>query len=205
MLRGASAVMAAGLVVGATTACGSTPVAPTTVAPAEFKVLSDAADGYAIAVPNAWQEMPLNPDLEVFDPATNRIRIANPKLASAIVLARIIAGSGGQMMAVDPEGKVSVNLTTGPAESDDLQKVSAGIIAAQIKNGSTPPQAARTTIAGEPAVRLAFESTVATDDGDIRTSQIQHIFHHNKMTYILTAMNADEQLANTIATSLRLR
>lgn len=185
--------------------CGGDQPAPTTTAPPGFRVISDAKVGFAIAVPSSWQRIPLSTNLDEFDRNANRIRSQNPKLASAIVLARIIAGSSGRVMAVAPDGVASVNLTADKAAEKDLDVLSRKIIAAHLENGATDPVAARPTVDGNPAVRLTFQSPVETDAGRVVTDEIQYVLLRDGSAYILTVMNADAQAADAIAASLRLR
>lgn len=185
-------------------ACGGDPPAPTTVAPPNFTVVSDAKVGFAVAIPTPWQQIPLSTNLDTFDRDANRLRQQNPKLSSAIVIARELSGSGGSLMAVAADGQASVNLTSDKAEEADLDNVSRKIVEALLKNGAQDPVASRVTVADNPAVRLAFKSPIQTDTGSALADQVQFIVLQDEKVYILTVLNAPDA-ADVIAKSLRLR
>ena len=84
--------------------CGSDPKAPDTTAPAGFTVFKDDKAGFAVAIPADWQRVPLSEDLAEFNRTANRLRLENPNLSTAMVLARIVAQAGGKLFAVDREG-----------------------------------------------------------------------------------------------------
>lgn len=191
-------------VVMALSAC-SKATAPQTSAPAGYKVISDAENGYAIAVPSSWEQIRLTTDLDIFDRGANRLRLRNPKLASAVNLARVIAGSGGKMMAVDPEGITSANLTIDKAQDENLDAVLAKITAQLTKDGATELASERTTVAGSPGARLSFRFPVQNDEGPTPTDETQYMTLRDGKVYILTVMAAGPETASAIAASLRLR
>ena len=186
-------------------ACGGTPPAPKTTAPAGYTVVSDAENGFAVAVPADWQRIPMSTDLEVFDRNANRIRLANPKLASAIVLARVIAGSSGKMMAVDQEGVNSVNLTVADAQEETLDELAGKVLAKLRQDGATDLREERVPVAGGPGIKLRFTFPVEIDAGKVPTEEIQYYAIRDGKTYILTVMGAGEEVAESIARSLAIR
>ncbi|MGH9269353.1 MAG: hypothetical protein ACRD0D_14410 [Acidimicrobiales bacterium] len=188
---------------GALAACGSDPVAPATSAPPGFTVVSNAKSGFALAVPASWQQIPLTPDLEVFERDTNRLRLKNPKLSSAIELARSI--NGGEMMAVEPEGTASVNLSIGRATEKTIEEVANGVVAAHNRSGATGVETQSYPVAEGPAVRLTSRFPLATDAGTTPTDETQYLLLRNEKAYFLTVLGADRALADTIAGTLRLR
>ena len=198
------ATISLGLVVS-TAACGREPVAPQTSAPAGFTVVSDAETGFAIAVPSGWQRIPLTPDLEVFERNANRIRLQNPKLTSIIESARVIAGSGGKLLASDQEGAASVNLTVDKSKEETVDEVVAKVRTKLESDGASNLTSGPATVAGLPAVRLSFRFPVQTDAGDVQTDEIQYYLLKDGKAYILTVLGAGPDVAEAISATLRLR
>ena len=198
-----AAVLVAALL--ALAACSGPPPAPETTAPPGYTVVSDAENGFAVAVPSHWQRIPMTTDLEVFDRNVNRIRLDNPKLASAIVLARVIAGSSGKMMAVDPEGVTSVNLTVADAQEETLDELASKVTDKLREDGATDLTEERVPVAGRPGIKLTFTFPVEIDAGKVPTEEIQYYAIREGKTYILTVMGADPEVAENIAKSLAIR
>ncbi|MGH9189297.1 MAG: hypothetical protein ACRD0Q_04590 [Acidimicrobiales bacterium] len=188
---------------GALAGCGDDPVAPETSAPPGFTVVSKAKSGFALAVPADWELIPLTPDLEVFERDTNRLRLKNPKLTSAIELARSI--NGGEMMAVRPDGEASVNLSIGKATEKTIEEVTTGVVSAHNRSGATDVETQSYPVAEGPAVRLTSRFPLTTDEGTAPTDETQYLLLRNQKAYFLTVLGADRALADTIAGTLRLR
>ena len=103
-------------------ACGDDE-APETTAPQGFTVVRDADDGFAIAVPAVWTQVPMRVKAEEFDRTANRLPDKNPKLGSALVQARVVSGGRRSMLAIDPEGRASVNLAVDKDQEKNLAEI----------------------------------------------------------------------------------
>lgn len=185
--------------------CGSDPKAPDTTAPPGFEVVKNDGAGFAIAVPAGWQLIPLTDDLDEFNRASNAIRLENPRLANAIVLARIVSQRGGELFAVDPAGRQSVNLTVDDAEENTLDEILAEIRPALTEEGAIDLADERVNLAAGPALRLRYRLPIRTDEGEIVFDEVQYFLLKEGKAYILTVIGAEAGVAATIAETLRVR
>jgi len=197
---GAAVVLALSLA-----ACGDEE-APQTTAPDGFIVVRDADDGFAIAVPASWTQVPMGVEPEEFDRNANRLRGENPKLASALFQARVVSGGGGKVLAIDPEGRASMNLTVDKAEEKSLAEIVEKSSARLREFGATDLTATPVTLDGEPATKLTFRQPLETDDGTVVVNETQYYqLRDDKRAFILTVIDTDDALATLIADSLRIR
>lgn len=186
-------------------ACGDKE-APETSAPPGFTVVRDADDGFAIAVPQIWTQVPMGVRAEEFDRNANRLRADNPKLASALNQARVVSGGGGKMLAIDPEGRAGVNLTIDTAEEKNLAEIVQKSSAKLTEFGASAITETPVTLAGRPAAKLSFTLPIDTDDGKITVRETQYYqLRGDKKAFILTVIDTDDALATLIADSLRVR
>lgn len=182
------------------------PKAPTTVAPAGFTVVSDADDGFALAVPSDWTQIPITEDMGVFNADTNRLRLQNPRLASAIVQARELAQNGsGRAVVVRPDGLAKVNLTLDKTKEKTLAEIAEVSKAGLEEVGATDLVITNTTVASRPAARLAFHLAVKMDDGTFVQEEYLYIVQRGSQAFFLTVIGIDEPEADTIAATLRIR
>jgi len=186
-------------------ACGGDKAAPTTTAPQGFSVMSSAKAGFALAVPSDWTAIPLNNSPAVFDKDANRIRSGNPKLASILNQARVLGQSGGIFMAVTPDGAGNANLTADKPKEKTIQDIVTASVAGLKDLGATNVAQTPATLAGKPAVKVTFRLPVETDAGTVPTDEIQHYMLDGKKAYILTVAATPADVAEAIASSLRLR
>ena len=186
-------------------ACGDDPKAPAITAPDGFQVAANDKEGFALAVPADWTQIPLSVNPAEFDPEANRLRRENPKLASILNQARILGQNRGIFMAVAPDGVANVNLTVDKPKEKTVEEIVTASIAAltdvQATNFSQEPA----TLSGKPAVRLRFRLPVQTDSGPISTDEIQHYLLDDGKAFILTVAGVSTEVASTIAGSLKLR
>jgi len=185
--------------------CGSDPKAPDTTAPPGFTVFKDDKAGFSVAVPTDWQKVALNEDLSKFNRTANQLRLENPKLGTALVLARIVAQAGGKLFAVDKEGTASVNLTVGKAKEKSLDEIMGTTKPALTKAGATDLTDESLNLPSGPATRLRFKLPVATDEGQVVVDEVQYYLLKDGKAYILTVAAGDPSLAATIAETLRVR
>ena len=186
-------------------ACGDKE-APETSAPPGFTVVSDDDEGFAIAVPQIWIQVPMGVKAEEFDRNANRLRGENPKLASALNQARVVSGGGGKMLAIDPEGKAGANLTIDTAEEKNLAEIVQKSTAKLTEFGASNLTETPVTLAGKPATKLSFTLPIDTDSGKITVRETQYYqLRGDKKAFILTVIDTDDALAGLIADSLRVR
>lgn len=186
------------------TACSSDPTAPTTTAPAGYRVESSAKAGFAVAVPSDWITIPLSLNPDVFNKNANALRLANPKLASILNQARVLGQSGGTFMAVAPDGIVNVNLTVDKPKEKTVAEIVANSVSALKNLEATSFGQEPSTLSGLPGMKLTFRLPVETDSGRIPTDEVQHYLLKSKKAYILTVAAAPGDVASAIAGSLRL-
>jgi hypothetical protein len=186
-------------------ACGGDKAAPTTTAPEGFTVMSDAKEGFALAVPSDWTRIPLTNDPEVFDKEANALRLANPKLASILNQARVLGQSGGKFMAVRPDGTGSVNLTVDKPKEKTLEEIVRNSIAGLTNFNATDIKQEPGTLDGKPAVKVTFRLPVQTDAGVVQTDETQHYLLEDEKAYILSLLATPPDVASAVASSFRLR
>jgi hypothetical protein len=186
-------------------ACSDDPVAPTTTAPSGFTVMSDAKEGFALAVPSDWTRIPLSANPDTFNKDANALRLANPKLASILNQARVLGQSGGKFMAVDPGGTRSVNLTVDKPKEKTLQAVVDASIGGLNRVGAANIAQEATTVDGKQAIKLSFRLAVVTDAGTVQTDEVQHYVLEDKKAYILSMLSTPPDIVTAIIASFRLR
>ena len=186
-------------------ACGGDPKAPTTTAPAGFTVMSDAKEGFALAIPSDWTPIPLNNNPNVFNKDANALRLANPKLASILNQARVLGQSGGKFMAVNAEGTSSINLTVDKPKEKTLEEIVRNSIAGLTNFQATNIKQEAVTLDGKPSVKLTFRLPVETDAGTVQTDETQHYLLKDKKAYILSMLATPPEVAAAVVSSFRLR
>jgi len=201
----AAAAVALSLMLLSLVACGDDKAAPTTTAPDGYTVMSDAKEGFAIAVPSDWTRIPLSNSPAAFDKDANSLRLANPKLASILNQARVLGQSGGKFMAVTPDGTGNVNLTADKPKEKTLQEIVAASVAGLTNLGATNIAQEPATLAGKPAMKLTFRLPVETDAGTIPTDEVRYYLLEGVKAFILTVAAAPADVAAAVASSLRLR
>ncbi len=186
-------------------ACGDDPEAPATTAPDGYTVMSDAKEGFALAVPADWTRIPLTNKVDDFNKSANAIRLKNPKLASILNQARVLGQAGGKFMAVDPEGNRSVNLTVDKPKEKTLDEIVRNSIAGLQNFQASNIKQENTTLDGKPSIKLTFRLPVETDAGLVPTDEVQHYVLEDKKAYILSLLATPPDVASTVASTFRLR
>ncbi len=186
--------------------CGSDPKAPDTNAPAGFTVAKDDSAGFAVAIPADWQKIPLSEDLTEFNEGANKLRLENPNLGTAIILARSIAQTGGRLFAVDREGTSIVNLSVGKAKEKTLDEIMIATKPALTERaGATEMTDEGVNLPAGPATRLRFKLPLESDGKTVILDEVQYYLLKDGKAYILTVVSADSALAATVAETLRIR
>jgi hypothetical protein len=186
-------------------ACSDDKKAPTTTAPAGFTVMSDADEGFALAVPSDWTAIPLSNNPAEFDQDANRLRAENPKLASILNQARVLGQSGGIFMAVTPDGTGSVNLTADKPKEKTLEEIVRASVTALEGIGASNIRRESSTLDGKPSMKVSLRVPVQTDAGEIPTDEVQHYLLEDGKAFILTVAAAPAPVGDAIAASLRIR
>lgn len=202
---GAAAAVALVLILLTMAACGGDEAAPTTTAPEGFTVASNAKEGFALAIPSDWTQIPLKPNPADFDTTANALRRENPKLASILNQARVLGQSGGKFMAVAEDGVTSVNLTADKAKEKTLQEVVTASIAGLTNVGATNINQEPATLGDKQAIRVTFQLPIQTDDGTVPTDEVQYYVLEDGKAYILTVAGAPAPVSAAVASSLRIR
>jgi hypothetical protein len=185
-------------------ACSSKDQPPHTTAPAGFTVYGDGKNGFAIAYPSDWRRIPLTDDLDKFNVTANSMRLENPKLADAVVIARSVSQNGGTFFAVDSEGTSMANLTVYKAQEKTVEATAEAAKAGLTERGATDITTDQVTVAGLPAARVRYNLPVTTDQGTVTVAQTQYYVLKDKKAYILTVLGDDPAGADTIAETLRI-
>ncbi len=206
-LRTSTPAAAVALILLALTAvaCGGDKKAPSTTAPAGFTVASSDKEGFALAVPSEWTQIPLSINPADFDSEANRLRLANPKLASILNQARVLGQAGGKFMAVAPDGVANVNLTVDKPKEKSVEEIVTASIDGLTNFQATDFNQEPATLNGKPAVKLTFRLPVQTDAGTVPTDEVQYYLLDDSKAYILTVAGAGAEVASAIAASVRFR
>ena len=188
-----------------TVACGGDEKAPETTAPAGFTVASSDKEGFALAVPSDWTQIPLVVNPADFDKTANALRLENPKLASILNQARVLGQAGGKFMAVAKDGVANVNLTVDKPKEKTVEEIVTNSIEELKKFQATGFNQEPATLNGKPAIKLTFRLPVETDDGTVPTDEVQYYLLDDNKAYILTVAAASPEVASAISDSLRIR
>ena len=186
-------------------ACSDDKAAPTTTAPEGYTVMSDAKEGFALAVPSNWTRIPLSNNPDQFNKDANALRLANPKLASILNQARILGQAGGKFMAVDPEGTRSINLTVDDPDEKTLEEIVRNSITGLTNVSATNINQEPGTLDGKRAAKLTFRIPVETDAGIIDTDETQYYMFEDGKAFILSMLSTPPDVASTVVSSFRLR
>ena len=200
-----AAAVALVLLVLTTVACGGDKKAPETTAPAGFTVASSDKEGFALAVPSEWTQIPLVVNPADFDKTANALRLENPKLASILNQARLLGQSGGKFMAVAKDGVANVNLTVDKPKEKTVEEIVTASIEGLKNFQATNITQEPATLSGKPAIKVTFRLPVETDDGTVPTDEVQYYLLDDKKAYILTVAAASPEVASAISDSLRIR
>jgi hypothetical protein len=200
---GAAAVVV--LLVLLLAACSGNAKAPTTTAPPGYTVMSNAKDGFALAVPSDWTPVPLNNNTDVFNKTANTLRLANPKLASILNKARVLGQAGGKFMAVTPDGVGDANLTVDKPKEKTIDQIVTNSIAGLKGLDATNVAQEPSTLSGKPAIKVTFRLPVDTDAGRVTLDEVQHYLLQGGKAFILTVSGVAPDVSEAIATSLRIR
>jgi hypothetical protein len=178
----------------------STEEAPQTArtVPAGYIDVKDAETGLSLAVPEDWQQVPLN--AETLRQQADAVRQTNPKLAETLDSAQGLIGGGGKVFAIHPDGKSNVNLIVTNAEGAKLDDVPGPAVRELRNRGATIESQERTTLGGEDAVKVTMKFPVSAEES---VDEVQYYVIKRERAYILTLTGKDPKL-DVIANSLSI-
>jgi len=172
----------------ATTEAAVGPAAPT--APVGYRLHVDREDGFQIAVPEPWQEVPLDPS------ALDEAARSNPGLANMVDQARAALNQGGLFLAGDPRPTTGfsprVNLIRLDAPGISLEAIEPTMKAQLELAGATEVSTDRRSTPAGPAVRGRYTVRVNTPAGVPVTARgAQYFVVAGGTGYVLTVTAGD--------------
>ena len=189
----------------ALTAC-SDKKAPDTTAPAGYSVVKDDGAGFAVAVPSDWIQIPLLDSIDEFDKRAQQLQAQNRAIGPAVILARQLSQSGGELLAVSADGKSLVNLTVDKTKEKTLDQIGATVSKSLAANGATDIAQAPATTGAGPAVRLTFKYPFPeTAENPQLANEVQYIVLKGGRSYVLTFINPPNEVPEAVAGSFKLR
>ncbi len=192
--------------IGVLTVTACSKEAPQTTVPAGLVAVRSAEAGFALGVPSDWVQIPLPQDLDKFDKNAIGLTNRNPRLAPAIVQARQLLQYGGKVMAVSPDGGSVVNLTIDKTKEKTLDEVAKNTVPNLEQNGASDVRQERATLPAGPAIRLTFRYPIEGQNHEtVVADEVQYYVLHKGKSVVLTVINGQGDLANTVAATLRLR
>lgn len=187
------------------TAC-SDKKAPDTTAPPGYTVVKDNGAGFAVAIPSDWIQIPLLTNIDAFDKKARELSANNPNLGPAIIQARQLAQSGGELMAVTPDGKSIINLTADKTKEKTLTQVGTAVSKSLIDNGATDLKQEQATTGAGPALRLTFRYPIpGGSDTPTIADEVQYYVLKGGRSYVLTFINPPADLPAAVAPTFKLR
>lgn len=180
--------------------------APEAVVPPGFTPVRDADAGFSIGIPSEWVRIPLPQDIDAFDKSARDLQTQNPNLAPAILQARQLLQQGGEVMAVSQDGNSSVNLTAYKSEEKTLDEIATATVKSLEEAGATGVAQERTTLPAGATLKLSFKYPImGRDNSTVIADEVQYVLLRGNRSFVLTVINPPGDLAQQIATSLRLR
>lgn len=167
--------------------------------PAGYIDVKDAETGVSVAVPQDWQQVPLN--AATLRQQADAMREENPKLAETLDSAQGLIGGGGKLFAIHPDGNSNVNLIVTDAEGAKLDDIPGPAVRELRSRGATIESQERTTLNGEDAVKVTMKFPVSASQ---TVDEVQYYVIKRGRAYILTLTGHDPAL-DVIAKSMAIR
>lgn len=186
----------------------SKPTAPATAVPPNFTAVSHNGAGITIAVPADWVQIPLpnNENVARFNETALPLVNENPRLLRAVNQARQVLQFGGKAFAVSPDGQTRVNITVDKADAKTLDELSAKVVPQLEDSGAQDLAQERATTGAGPALKLRFKFPIDAEGNEtVLADEVQYYVLHDGKSYVLTVINGQGGIADTIAETLRLR
>ena len=179
----------------AETSAETTPQTERTV-PAGYIDVKDAETGVSVAVPQDWQQVPLN--AETLRQQADAVRTENPKLAETLDSAEALIGGGGKLFAIHPDGDSNVNLIVTDSEGAKLEDIPGPAVRELRSRGATIESQERTKLGAEDAVKVTMKFPVSASQ---TVDEVQYYVIKRGRAYILTLTGRDPAL-DVIARSM---
>ena len=182
----------------AETSAETTPQTERTV-PAGYIDVKDAETGVSVAVPEDWQQVPLN--AATLRQQADAVRSENPKLAENLDSAQRLIGGGGKLYAIHPDGESNVNLIVTDSGGTKLEDIPGPAVRELRSRGATIESQERTTLNGEEAIKVKMKFPLSAEKS---VDEVQYYVIKRGRAYILTLTGHDPALdviANSMAIS----
>ena len=169
-----------------------------TVPPGYIDV-KDAETGVSVAVPEDWQQVPLN--AATLRQQADAVRSENPKLAENLDSAQRLIGGGGKLYAIHPDGESNVNLIVTDSGGTKLEDIPGPAVRELRSRGATIESQERTTLNGEEAIKVKMKFPLSAEKS---VDEVQYYVIKRGRAYILTLTGHDPALdviANSMAIS----
>ena len=187
------------------TAC-SDKKTPETTAPPGFTVVKAAGPGFAVAIPADWVQIPLLTNIDAFDKSARDLQFKYAGLGPAIIQARQLSQSGGELMAVTTDGKSIINLTVDKTKEKTLAQVGTAVSKSLIDNGATDLTQEQATTGAGAALRLTFKYPIPGDSNTPTiASEVQYYVLKGGRSFVLTFINPPADLPAAVAATFKLR
>jgi hypothetical protein len=171
---------------------------PERTVPAGYIDVKDSETGVSVAVPQDWQQVPLN--AETLRQQAEAVRRENPKLAETLDSAQGLIGGGGKLFAIHPDGNSNVNLIVTDAAGAKLEDIPGPAVRELRSRGATVESQERTTLGGEDAVKVTMKFPVNAEQ---TVDEVQYYVIKRGRAYILTLTGRDPAL-DVIARSMAI-
>lgn len=184
--------------IAATTTTTAPRTLPTAPAPAGYTVVIDTEAGFTIAIPAAWQQVPL--DEALFDDMIAALRPDNPKLAAILDEFRSYLRSGARLLAVDPVSGTEVTVMTSPSLTLNLDDLYRALVAELPALGGKVVSHGRVHLPAGDAMKVRIEATVTGPAGPLTVRETQYIFVSDFQAFVITGIGstaAVDAIANT--------
>ena len=166
--------------------------------PAGYIDVKDAETGVSVAVPQDWQQVPL--DAATLRQQADAMRDENPELAETLDSAQGLIGGGGKLFAIHPDGSSNVNLIVTDAQGAKLEDIPGPAVRELRSRGATVESQERTTLGGEDAVKVTMKFPVNAEQ---TVDEVQYYVIKRGRAYILTLTGRDPAL-DVIAKSMAI-
>ena len=177
---------------------GDTAASTDRTVPTGYIDVKDAATGVSVAVPQDWQQVPLN--AATLRQQADALREQNPKLAETLDSAQGLIGGGGKLFAIHPDGESNVNLIVTDSGGAKLEDLPGPAVRELRSRGATIESQERTTLGSEDAFRVKMKFPVTAQE---TVDEVQYYVIKRGRAYILTLTGHDPAL-EVIAKSMAI-
>lgn len=166
--------------------------------PAGYVEFADPETGFSAAIPQDWDQVPLN--AETLRRQAEAVRPQNPKLAETLDAAQGLIAGGGRLFAIHPERSSNVNLIVTDAQGAELEDIPEPAVSELRRRGAIIESQERATLGGEDAVKVTMKFPVTATE---TVEEVQYYVIKRGKAFILTLTGRDPAL-DVIVESVRL-